>query len=192
MKIISGEATALSVLVLFIADLVLYYNVGKSMNPGQIETTARLILQEYKNYRPEHLKICFDRIKLGRYGKIYDRIDGGVIMDFIKEFDLEMEQEIMMERENESQRNKELMKTPFSSALTGLKIDVGINIREEESKPVIAKDPREEKIQGWMRDFDKIHRDHGLDTSIRMIIVEDKKMDVTTYLKYRLENETNQ
>ena len=74
---------------LMIADTVLFFNVGKMMNANQVGATANMIIEEYYYLKPDDFKLCFNRAKKGYYGKVYDRIDGQVIFDWLNAYSSE-------------------------------------------------------------------------------------------------------
>ena len=79
----SGETKSRALVVLFLSDLVKFFNVGKAMNDIQMAQTADLILEEFYYLNIEDFKLCFNMAKSGKFGKVYDRIDGQVIMDWL-------------------------------------------------------------------------------------------------------------
>ena len=80
----TGTEFLRSFLTLIISDVVEFFSVGKSMNEKQILQTSDLIAEEYYYFKPEDFKLCFNRAKKGRYGKQYDRLDGGVIFEWLQ------------------------------------------------------------------------------------------------------------
>ena len=56
------------------------------MNDIQMAQTADLILEEYYYLNIEDFKLCFNMAKSGKFGKVYDRIDGQVIMDWLSTY----------------------------------------------------------------------------------------------------------
>lgn len=72
-----------------VSDLVLFLNVGKTMNDGQIGITSDMLIKQYNYWKPEDFKILFDRIKIGYYGKQYDRVDGQTIFECAHQYDME-------------------------------------------------------------------------------------------------------
>lgn len=85
----NGELFVKAFMVDIISDLVLFLNVGKTMNEGQISITADMLIKQYNYFKPEDFKILFDRIKIGYYGKQYDRVDGQTIFECAHQYDLE-------------------------------------------------------------------------------------------------------
>jgi len=80
-------------LLIFLMDIigktVKYFNIGKTMNVEQTKQTAQLIIDNYYYMKPSELKYCFNMGKMGMYGRIYDRIDGGVFFDWIDQYSKE-------------------------------------------------------------------------------------------------------
>lgn len=62
-----------------------FLSVGKSMTDGQTIEAAILIVGTFPNLNIADINMVFKRIKLGRLGKIYDRLDGQVLLEM---FDL--------------------------------------------------------------------------------------------------------
>lgn len=78
-----GDHVARAVVVLAICDLIDFFNVGQPMNDRQIAQTADLVLDKFWMLKLEDLRVCFDRAKSGKYGQVYNRIDGQVIMTWM-------------------------------------------------------------------------------------------------------------
>ncbi|MEG2066353.1 MAG: DUF6633 family protein [Tannerellaceae bacterium] len=78
-----GEDHLRSFMVKILNDILDFFSVGKSMGAVQLATTADLIIEEYYFLKPDDFKLCFNRAKKGQYGKVYDRIDGQVIFDWL-------------------------------------------------------------------------------------------------------------
>ena len=57
------------------------------MNDVQMAQTADLILDEFYYLNIEDFKLCFNMAKSGKFGKVYDRIDGQVIMDWLSTYE---------------------------------------------------------------------------------------------------------
>lgn len=78
-----GETTARATVIYLIAELLEYFSIGKTMGETQMAQTADLIIQEKPYLKPEDLKLCFNKAKMGKYGPIYDRIDGQIIFEWL-------------------------------------------------------------------------------------------------------------
>lgn len=74
-------------MVKILNDLLDFFSVGKTMGAVQVAQTADLIIEEYYFLKPDDFKLCFSRAKKGIYGKVYDRIDGQVIFDWLNTYE---------------------------------------------------------------------------------------------------------
>lgn len=81
-----GEGHLRSFMVKILNDVLDFFSVGKSMGAVQVATTADLIIEEYYFLKPDDFKLCFNQAKKGQYGKVYDRIDGQVIFDWLSAY----------------------------------------------------------------------------------------------------------
>lgn len=86
MKAELGDVHTKAILTLFIIDAIKFFNVGKSMSDEQVAQTIILIQDDYWMLKPEDFKLCFDNAKKGKYGKVYDRIDGQVILEWLHNY----------------------------------------------------------------------------------------------------------
>lgn len=100
-------ADARSLVSLALCDLCDFFNVGKNMDDRQIAATADLIIDRFWYFKVEELKFCFRQAKIK--AKLYDRLDGNIIMQWLEDYDVErtnIAAEISRNREAE-QMNKE-------------------------------------------------------------------------------------
>ncbi|MCF8219793.1 MAG: hypothetical protein K9J21_12540 [Bacteroidales bacterium] len=70
----------------WIVHLREFLNIGRKMTDEQTQETAMLILDEYYNISIADINIIFKRAKLGRWGQIYDRLDGQLILSWFDEY----------------------------------------------------------------------------------------------------------
>jgi len=66
-----------------------FVNVGRGMNDVQTYETATLVLQYYNYLTIADINLLFQRAKIGKYGKLYDRLDGQIILDWFARYDAE-------------------------------------------------------------------------------------------------------
>lgn len=84
-----GEPQARAVLVLLIADALEFFNVSNPMSAKQVAITVDLIIEEYPYMKTDDFKLCFKNAMKMKYGENYNRIDGSVIMRWLKEYNKE-------------------------------------------------------------------------------------------------------
>jgi hypothetical protein len=70
----------------WIVNLREFLNLGRKMTDEQTQETAMMIVDEYYNLTIADINIIFKRAKLGRWGQIYDRLDGQVILSWFDKY----------------------------------------------------------------------------------------------------------
>lgn len=80
-----------------------FFSVGRSMNAEQVKETTRLIAKDFYFLKIEDLKFFSDKMKSGAYGKIFDRLDGNVILTALADY---AEQRICKAEEINQEKHK--------------------------------------------------------------------------------------
>lgn len=78
---------------LAICEVCDFFNVGKNMNDIQVAMTADLIIELYWYFKLEEIKYCFRRAM--RTEKLFDRLDGNIILGWLQAYDNERTEEAM-------------------------------------------------------------------------------------------------
>ena len=84
-----GEPQARAVLVILVADALDFFNVGNTMSAMQVITTVDLIIEEYPYMKTDDFKLCFKNAMKMKYCENYNRIDGSIIMGWLREYNKE-------------------------------------------------------------------------------------------------------
>lgn len=84
-----GEPHARAILVILIADALDFFNVSNTMTDTQVAMTVDLIIEEYPYMKTDDFKLCFKNAMKMRYGENYNRIDGSIIMGWLREYNKE-------------------------------------------------------------------------------------------------------
>lgn len=106
---------ARAILSLAICEVCDFLNVGKNMSDTQIAITVDLILGNYWYLKPEEVKYCLRRAMMRE--KVYDRLDGNVILGWIKDYDTERtEAAVRISEKAEAKAAAEF--TPSTGAVT--------------------------------------------------------------------------
>jgi len=81
---------SLMFLVAVINEVCDFFNVGKNMNPNQVAFTAEMILDHpgFYDLTLGNIKACFRDNMMKT--KLYDRLDGSIIIQWLREFKSEM------------------------------------------------------------------------------------------------------
>lgn len=64
-----------------------FINASRKMNLEQMEMTADLIIREYYYLKLHEIQYVFEQAMCGRYGKLYESLDGFKIMEWINGYD---------------------------------------------------------------------------------------------------------
>lgn len=63
-----------------------FVTVGKQMTDSQTAETAMLIFETYPSLTLADINLIFKRAKLGKYGQLYDRLDGQIILSWFQRY----------------------------------------------------------------------------------------------------------
>lgn len=72
-----------------LAEALEFFNVRETMNDRQVALTVDLILEEYPYLKTDDLKLCLRRAMKLCYGELYNRIDGQVILGWLRAYNRE-------------------------------------------------------------------------------------------------------
>lgn len=162
------------------------------MSGEQISQCSDLILDCYKDiYKVEDFVRCFKNIKLLKYGKFYEGIDGGKIIEMISQYDIEREQEIM---EYHKKKSEDFKKQPV---IWDEKITEKISEKVKEIGVVKSLEPRkierteEQKIfDVYFKEFDKLYDKQGGNKGVfRFVTYKQKKLNVQEYVNLRFKED---
>ena len=77
-----GDDFILAYIEGWIVNLREFVNVGKKMTDSQCQETAIYILDEYFNLSIADINLIFKNAKTGKYGPMYDHLDGQMILSW--------------------------------------------------------------------------------------------------------------
>lgn len=73
-------------IVLILNDLRLFFQVDNMISTDGLYSLCGIITSEYKNLTLEEIAMCMNNAKLGNYGKLYNRLDGAIILSWLKQY----------------------------------------------------------------------------------------------------------
>ncbi|WP_326494328.1 DUF6633 family protein [Sphingobacterium sp. UT-1RO-CII-1] len=185
-----------SVLVEFITDMVEFLNVGKIMNPPQIEQTAVYVLQYFPHLNLADLKLFFDKMKLGHYGKFYDSVDGQLILSKMEEYSQDRMNEfeqIRMRQHKDDLKNNPIGSGYHPNVVEAMRKAVGqkkpFQIDEKEKPPLSEAQMFHQRC---LRQFDNLYIKYGAQlSSIRFLVFGKKRYSIETFLERKIINREN-
>ena len=194
-----GNEKAHSIIIIMLLDIIKFFNVGKSMDATQTDQTASLIESTYPHYKIEDFKFCFDNAKKGKYGKVYDRIDGHIILSWLEKYNEELYVVLEEFKRKENHNLKEQWKLEGTSdnllkALTIVtdKIEAKkrgiVNDKIVKQSQSISNSAEMDIYNSFLKDFHKLFNQNGfVKSGIYFIEFEGKFTDRDAYIKRRYE-----
>ncbi|WP_337646900.1 DUF6633 family protein [Paraprevotella clara] len=82
-----GTIKLQAIMVKWMNSFLRFYSVNGSMDAVQVADTINLILEIYPYYTQYDFKLFFKMAKMGKFGEIYGRMDGEVIINWLKKYD---------------------------------------------------------------------------------------------------------
>mgnify|MGYP003393970318 CR=1 FL=1 len=181
-----GREVVVGAINLLVADFLEF--VGKKLTETQERLVSEMILEMYPNYHMDTVRLCLFRIASGRYGTIYGDVNGMVVMEFFKKFDLELDEEIHLIRSKESDVHKKGIASILNiqtddekkaEAFRLMKEDLikigkekeikktyGIQFGISETEQVMTGQKNKKTsgsiIQQWLREFDELYKSTGI------------------------------
>lgn len=111
----ASETDARALLYIALCEVCDFFNVGKNMNDTQIALTVDLILESFWHLKPTEIKYCFRRAMM--HEKLFDRLDGNIILGWLRQYDAERTEEaIALSEQDESTERHNLL--PDSSTMS--------------------------------------------------------------------------
>lgn len=193
MEIAFGQAVPKAALVKLFEDFLNFLNLGKTMNGNQVVQTVELILDQYAHLNLLDFKLFFKKLKLGDYGKFYDRVDGSVVLDNLMYYSEDKLSQIRFNNDNSHAKNKKQEKVTIfhpdvvealKKAVGSAKVyDDGFIYREERPKT-----QSEILIQRWTKQFDNIYSKYGVFKGIRYLKINDQLFTFEKFIERKFEN----
>ncbi len=193
----NGDVLVKGLIVNGLTDLAMFVNVSENanFNTFQITQTTELILEDFKHLKIEDFKLFFNKVKKGHYGKLFNRLDGQVVLEqlhvYCHERVLEAEQinfrthsEHKSDKINSNEVNAEGQKKVISILSEAIKSSEAV--KNENQKQIREKSEQEKLIQRFYHQFTKICMKRSYDDSYRFIFMYGKVINANEYVEYKL------
>lgn len=170
-------------------------NVGKSFNAMQIAQTVELILEDFKHFKLDDFKLCFNNAKKGYYGKVYDRLDGQIVFEWLTKYANDRSNEAQSFNDKKHDVYKLEKFKPVEINPEGQKKVIEIlkdAIKNVPPEVKVEKTPREKtetekQIQIYLKEFETIFFKEGFEQAgQRFIKFEDKTLSQIEYVELKL------
>lgn len=174
-----GIAPVQKILKTAIDQLQTYFSLDRVMTPYQIEMTVEIIDENFYYFSPEDFRKCFRGAMSGKYGKIYNRLDGAVIMEWLRAYDIERTELIVKEQmQKNKEEAKEIMSDDsFNSAMKKIMDELDSKNKRKDPEAYESKlSPFEKQV---ITEFDKLRGQS------RFATYQGKEMDFDTFRMIR-------
>ena len=94
-----NEEMSIDILMLMMLKFQDFFNCKSKMNKEQVEETAYLIVQKFRGLTYVDIGMCLKLSKMNE--KIYDRIDGNMIIGWLEKYDATKTNMIVLERQKQ-------------------------------------------------------------------------------------------
>lgn len=185
-----GELASQAILSILLTDLVDFFNIGKSMSDTQIASTVNLILEDFSVFKPDDFILCFKRAKKGKYGKVYDRLDGQIILEWLAQYECERNAEIedfrIIEKKrlekNLSQKPDEPIHMPEEIKQKLAKI---LNKEPKHEVTVFQTTPEQQLANRFISQFDALWMLGKISSKGRFVRKYGRILNVNEYLEHK-------
>lgn len=107
----ASETDARALLYIALCEVCDFFNVGKNMNDTQIAMTVDLIIERFGHLKPTEIKFCFRRAMMRE--RLFDRLDGNIIIGWLTDYDAERTEEaIKLSEQQDRQQFNEVRELP--------------------------------------------------------------------------------
>tara|TARA_R110000751_G_scaffold24675_6_gene67818 strand:- start:2537 stop:2968 length:432 start_codon:yes stop_codon:yes gene_type:complete len=96
------EEKTIDIISLMIIEFQDFFNCKTKMNKSQIVESSYLICERFRHFNYFDIGLCFKNAKMNE--KVYDRIDGGMILEWLANHDVNRTGLVITEREKQKSR----------------------------------------------------------------------------------------
>lgn len=185
-----GDGVSASVIALEIESLVKFVNVGKTMNAAQQLETARAIVLDFPSLSIADFKLFFQRLKSGVYGKMYDRVDGQIIIEALLRYsDERMEVAGDLTANQHYRAKKEEYNQPYHpDVVTAIRAAYEKAVAKKADKVRVETVKKPDIGQRWIRQFNNLYEKYGTGSGIRLVKIGEKVFDIPSFLNQKALN----
>ena len=191
-----GELQTKALVVDMLVKFIQFINVGKTMNADQVAETVQMIEGYFPHLNLADLKLFFNQMKLGYYGKFYDRIDGMVILENLEQYNQERMNVVeSINTLNHTQLKKDSFQTSLyhPDVVKAMKEAVSekSSFNIEKTEILISKEQVSMCYitQRWLKQFDNLYKKFGVSSrSVRIIRFGDQLFSLEEFIEIKIKN----
>jgi|GEM_PF-1110318 len=152
---------ARALLSIAVCEVCDFFNVGKNMNDAQIALTVDLIIEQFWYFKLEEIKYCFRRAMMRE--KLFDRLDGNIIMGWLREYDTERTEEaIRIPEQRDTQQVNETADCPEAVSFEDYVADLRNRALKDKKAAQVLKeiDNSSPKRLNLLTNEERVQKDH--------------------------------
>lgn len=182
----NGEAITQAMISKLLIDFITFLNIGKTMGEAQIVETVKLIIEDYSALKPDDFVLFFSKAKRGYYGKVYDRMDGQILFEWLEQFMFERDTDIERIRKNEKIKlEKELLSVSEAVEMPEyFKPLLEKKVITDTNRPLVQTE-QQQRINRWVKEFDDLWLKQGSKDGKRFVSLGDQWIDVGEWLLWK-------
>lgn len=190
-----GDVEAKAIIVDMIVNFVSFINLGKTMNAEQIAETVKLIQSYFPHLNLADFKLFFEKMKMGHYGKFYDRMDGQIILEKMEEYSqdrMNAFEQIRLQQHRQAVKENPIGSGYHPDVIEAIKKAMG----EKTQKPSAPKTERllsdvEILHQRILRQFDNLFIRFGQNNGLRTLKIGQSLFTIDKFIEQKIKNYEN-
>jgi len=155
------------------------------MSDTQAWDLSEIVLSEYSNLKIPDFKKCFNNAILGKYGQLFNRLDGQIICLWLNQYCKDQDEEIMNFRMAEASKYKNEAKTLPPVLLKVAKKIVSDN--KNVGQKVRVRTENELMMDRWINQFDTIYAKRGISDGLKFVFRYGRHLSMDEFLNVKLE-----
>lgn len=190
MKNSYGDIQVKAILVDVIADFTESLNLGKNMSVPQISELIKQIQQTFYYLNIADLKLFFQKMKLGYYGKFYDRMDESVILTALTEYDIERAEYVRMKDGQQKKSDFQTYHPDMISVFGKAYKEIFEKNNVQKVNVLKPKTPTDAELfhQRALKQFDNLFARFGTNNSMRTLKIGETVFTIEDFVNRKVKN----
>src|SRR5690606_24827370 len=188
-----GDTSVKAVLVDLIADFTESLNLGKNMSVPQIASLIQQIQQTFYYLNFADLKLFFQKMKLGAYGKFYDRMDESVILTALTEYDIERAEYVRMKDGEQKKNDFQTYHPDMLAVISKAHKEISDKMHAEKVNIRKPATPTEAELfhKRALKQFDNLFSKYGIQIGLRALKIGQTVFTIDTFIDRKINNIIN-
>jgi hypothetical protein len=144
-------AHALRLVAELVKNLTNFFKTKRALETeDEYYEVAALIIEAHKLLKVEEIAYAFKLAKLGKLGKVFDRLDGSTILSFVEDYDRSEERSAYFEKRNTQHKSPAVDKFEALSFLTDNAEKLGLDVSQIGKEKAFDEEAYRKYRQGYI------------------------------------------